>query len=94
MYVNKMESVNVLKVGVVINVKLVSVINMLYSGEIYFTWQFLLDCSLVFLTLAMCYNKCLNGGNCTKPNTCSCRKGTSGKYCQFSKFLRNLLKGL
>ena len=34
---------------------------------------------------AICIRPCSNGGNCTKPNTCSCQSGYNGSQCQTGK---------
>ncbi|XP_050463538.1 protein shifted-like isoform X1 [Cataglyphis hispanica] len=31
---------------------------------------------------ALCYPKCMNGGNCTAPGVCSCPPGYQGPYCE------------
>lgn len=31
---------------------------------------------------ALCYPKCMNGGNCTAPAFCSCPKGYQGTHCE------------
>ncbi|KAJ8670399.1 hypothetical protein QAD02_001658 [Eretmocerus hayati] len=31
---------------------------------------------------ALCYPKCMNGGNCTAPGICSCPPGFQGPYCE------------
>lgn len=33
-------------------------------------------------TKAVCKFSCKNGGTCTKPNTCTCLPGFTGKYCE------------
>ena len=38
--------------------------------------------SLSLHLAAVCNPPCSNGGNCTKPNTCSCRSGYNGSQCQ------------
>ena len=32
--------------------------------------------------LALCYPKCMNGGVCTAPGTCSCAEGYIGPHCE------------
>ncbi|XP_043939120.1 epidermal growth factor-like protein 8 [Protopterus annectens] len=32
--------------------------------------------------IAVCYKPCQNGGTCVSPNSCQCRPGWGGKYCQ------------
>ena len=40
---------------------------------------------LSFLPSVVCNPPCSNGGNCTKPNTCSCQKGYSGSRCKIGE---------
>jgi len=35
--------------------------------------------------IPICINECQNGGSCVRPNTCSCVKGFSGKFCEVNE---------
>jgi len=36
---------------------------------------------LYFILLAICSPSCANGGTCSRPNSCSCSRGWTGRYC-------------
>lgn len=49
------------------------------------------DCMNVLLsalTVAVCLQKCKNGGECVGPNTCHCPIGWEGLQCQTREFIQ------
>jgi hypothetical protein len=36
---------------------------------------------------AICIHPCVNGGECTSPNTCTCKPGYEGTRCERGKLI-------
>ena len=75
-HVQTLIHVNVMLVGVEINVKHVTLMIFCFT---LFAKKYLF---LLPLLPAVCSPGCENGGTCTDPNTCECASGWSGDHCQ------------